>query len=372
MDEHAIRIESTAARVELRSLSVTVLAAASIVVVLHEGAAFFAPVLVSVLLAFALEPFVGALTRLRIPRVIAVGLVYVVLAIALGGITQPARRQVSAFLGGLPHTIASVRSMAAPADGDRPTLLDRLQQAAKHLQTAVDESVPQPEAGMPRVLPVQRRFSVRDYMIDAGIGLAGMGARLFIIALFTFLLLVSGDLFKRKLIKIAELRWTGRNVTADVMRTIDKQIQRYLLARLLICGIVGTATAAALWSIGLRYALIWGAIAGALNVVPFIGPTLAGMLITLAAFLEFHSLELTGIAGGAAGIIAIIEGNLISPWLMSCVGELNTVAVFVSVLFWGWMWDVWGLLLAIPIVVAIKAAADHIEPMRPIGELLGR
>ena len=69
---------------------------------------------------------------------------------------------------------------------------------------------------------------------------------------------------------------------------------------------------------------------------------------------------------------AALEGNLISPWLTSRAGELNTVAVFVSVLFWGWMWDVWGLVLAIPIMVAVKAAADHIEPLQPLGELLGR
>jgi predicted PurR-regulated permease PerM len=70
--------------------------------------------------------------------------------------------------------------------------------------------------------------------------------------------------------------------------------------------------------------------------------------------------------------VAALEGNLITPWLTSRAGELNTVAVFVAVLFWGWLWDVWGLLIAIPITVAIKAAADHIEPLHPIGELLAR
>ena len=95
-------------------------------------------------------------------------------------------------------------------------------------------------------------------------------------------------------------------------------------------------------------------------------------LITLVAFLQFNTLEMTAAAGGWAGLVAVLEGNLISPWLTSRAGELNTVAVFVSVLFWGWMWDVWGLVLAIPIMVAIKAAADHIEPLQPLGELLGR
>ena len=70
--------------------------------------------------------------------------------------------------------------------------------------------------------------------------------------------------------------------------------------------------------------------------------------------------------------LAALEGNLITPWLTGRAGELNTVAVFVSVLFWGWVWNMWGLLLAVPIMVAIKAAADHIEPLQPVAELLSR
>ena len=69
---------------------------------------------------------------------------------------------------------------------------------------------------------------------------------------------------------------------------------------------------------------------------------------------------------------SVIEGNLVTPWLTGRAGELNTVAIFVSVLFWGWLWGIWGLLLAVPIMVSIKAAADRIEALQPLGELLGR
>ena len=113
-------------------------------------------------------------------------------------------------------------------------------------------------------------------------------------------------------------------------------------------------------------------IAGALNVIPFIGPTVGIALIAITAFLQFESLEMTAVAGGLATLVAVLEGNLITPWLTSRAGELNTVAVFVSVLVFGWLWDVWGLLLAVPIMVAVKAAADHVESLRPVGELLGR
>jgi len=183
---------------------------------------------------------------------------------------------------------------------------------------------------------------------------------------------VAGDLFKRKLIALAGPRRTDEKLTLEVIHTLDRQIERYLLVRLLISIIVATATGTAMWMSGLNHAMVWGMIAGVLNVLPFVGPSVACGLITAAAFLQFHAIEPTIMAGGTAVIIAALEGNLISPWLTSRAAELNTVAVFVSVLFWGWTWDVWGLALAVPITVAVKAAADHIEPLQPLGELLGR
>jgi len=95
-------------------------------------------------------------------------------------------------------------------------------------------------------------------------------------------------------------------------------------------------------------------------------------MIATAAFIQFKTLPMAAGAGGAALVVAAVEGNVFTPLLMSRAGELNTVAVFVSVLVWGWVWDIWGLLLAVPIMVGVKAAADHIEPLKPIGELLGR
>src|SRR5204863_2736295 len=123
-------------------------------------------------------------------------------------------------------------------------------------------------------------------------------------------------------------------------------------------------TAAALWFVGLRNPGVWGLIAGILNVVPFIGPAVACAAITAAAALQFHAIEPTALTAGASIAIAALEGNLISPWLTSRAGELNTVAVFVSILFWGWMWGLWGLVLAVPMTVALKAAADHDEELR--------
>jgi predicted PurR-regulated permease PerM len=135
---------------------------------------------------------------------------------------------------------------------------------------------------------------------------------------------------------------------------------------------VAAATGLPLWWLGVANALGLGVAAGVLNVLPILGPTIAIVLVTATAFLQFQTLEITLAAGGIATAVAAIEGNVITPVLTSRAGELNTVAVFLAVLFWGWAWGLWGLLLAIPIMVATKAAADRIDRLHPIGELLGR
>jgi predicted PurR-regulated permease PerM len=368
--------EPARSRVDIRGMAVTIVAAAATIYVMREGASLVAPILGSVLLAYALEPLVAFVCRGHLPRTLAVVLVFALLIAGVAAVGLLARPQVAAFLDALPATVRGVeqsieraRQDVEPSGG--PSALENLRNAAKELEATLDAASPRPTRGVARVTQVPPPFSVRAYVAAASLTLAAATLRALAIALLTLLLLLRGEALKRKLIAIAGPR-AQQKITHDVIKAIDRQIERYLLARLLISAIVAASTWLGLWALGVRQPFVLGLIAGVLNVMPFIGPAAAVTLIALIAFAQFHTLEMTAAAGGWAGIVAVLEGNLISPWLTSRAGESNTVAVFVSVLFWGWMWDVWGLVLAIPILVAIKAAADHIEPMQPLGELLGR
>jgi len=150
---------------------------------------------------------------------------------------------------------------------------------------------------------------------------------------------------------LAGTGWSAKRLNVDVLRSIDRQIKRYLVVCVLISAIVAVVAGVVLWLLGLRHAVSWGLVAGVLNALPFIGP---------------------GAAAIGATAVAALDGNVLTPWLTGRAGELNTVAVFAGIMFWGWMWGVWGLVLAVPILVAVKAAANRIEPLQPIGELLER
>jgi predicted PurR-regulated permease PerM len=91
----------------------------------------------------------------------------------------------------------------------------------------------------------------------------------------------------------------------------------------------------------------------------------------LFALLQFGSLQMALLVGGIALLITSLEGNLLTPWLTSRASRMNAVAVFISLLLWGWLWGVWGLLLGMPIMMVVKAVCDRVEDFQPVGELLG-
>jgi predicted PurR-regulated permease PerM len=111
-------------------------------------------------------------------------------------------------------------------------------------------------------------------------------------------------------------------------------------------------------------------LAGVLNVIPYVGPALVVGGAGVAGFLQFGTLTMAGVASGTAVLIATLEGLLITPWLMGRASSMNATAVFIGLSFLGWIWGIWGLLLAVPIMMAVKAICDHVEDLKPIGEML--
>jgi predicted PurR-regulated permease PerM len=134
---------------------------------------------------------------------------------------------------------------------------------------------------------------------------------------------------------------------------------------------VGLATGIAFAIMGLNHAAVWGVAAGVLNLVPYIGSVAVTGGAALVAFLQFGKLEPALIIGGVSLLINTIEGYLLVPWATSKASRMNPVAVFIGVLAWGWLWGVWGMLLGIPILMAVKAICDRVDDLKPVGELLG-
>jgi predicted PurR-regulated permease PerM len=191
-----------------------------------------------------------------------------------------------------------------------------------------------------------------------------------IVLLLTYFLLASGTHFRRKLVGlVGPLRKAD---TLQILAEIDVQIQRYLLATLVSNILVAIATWLAFEALGMEQASAWGVAAGVLHFVPYLGPTLIALGSGVAGFLQFGSL-LNGLAvGGASLAVAVAVGMVFTTWLQSRFGSVNAAVLFIALLFFGWLWGVWGLLLGAPLLVIAKVICDRVESLKPVGELLGR
>ena len=160
--------------------------------------------------------------------------------------------------------------------------------------------------------------------------------------------------------------------TVNILEEIDVQIQRYLLVTLVSNILIGVCTWLAFRALGMEQAGAWGLAAGVLHFMPYLGPALIALASGVAAFMQFGS-PLNALAvAGASLLVAGVIGLVFMTWLQSHFAHMNAAVLFIALLFFGWLWGVWGLLLSAPLVTIAKVICDRVESLKPVGELLGR
>jgi len=360
--------------VDVRSASLVVLAVLASVFALRWAAAVFIPLMVSLMLTYALAPLVDRLERWKISRWLGAAVILIGLGGAFGWTGYSLAGSASELVDALPVAAQKLRLAmhTGPRNAD-PSTLDTVQKAAAQLEQAAEENSAKVAArkGVARVVIERPSFNVRDYLWSGTVGLIAAAGQLTLVAFLTFFALGSGDTFRRKLVKITGPSLQKKKITVHVLDDITGHIERYLLVQILTSAMVGVATGLAFWAIGLENAAVWGIVAAVTNLIPYIGSVIVMATAGLVAFLQFNGIEMALLVGGTSLVIHTLIGNLLVPVLTSKTSRMNPVAVFVGVIFWGWLWGIWGLLLGIPIMMVAKAVCDHVEDLEPIGELLG-
>lgn len=242
-----------------------------------------------------------------------------------------------------------------------------MQQAADALQSAKDNAAP---PGVTRVQVEEPVFEASTFVWSTSVGIVSTVSQLIMVLFLTYFMLLSDQLFKRKLVEIVGT-FSQKKVTVAVLEDIATQIEQFLLIQLMTSGVVAVATGLALWAMGLQQAALWGLLAGVFNSIPYYGPLLVTGGLALLGFLQFGTPSMTIAVAGVALLITTLEGMLLTPMLMSRASSMNQVAIFTGLLFWSWVWGMWGLLLAVPMMMVIKVVCDRVEPLQPVGHLLG-
>ncbi|VTU17936.1 AI-2E family transporter [Variovorax sp. RA8] len=359
--------------VDVRSAALVVLCVLAIVFALHWAKAVFVPLMLSLLLTYALAPLVDLLERWRLSRWIAAAVILLGLGGGMGWTGYSLSGSATELLDTLPVAAQKLRTAMRGGRSTDPSALDTVQKAAAQLEQAAEENSAKVAArkGVARVVIERPAFNVRDYLWSGTVGLIAALGQLTLVVFLTYFALGSGDTFRRKLVKITGPSLQKKKITVHVLDDITQHIERYLLVQILTSALVGVATGLAFWAMGLENAAVWGIVAGVTNLIPYIGSVIVMAAAGLVAFLQFNSIQMALLVGGVSLVIHTLVGNLLVPWLTSRTSRMNPVAVFVGVIFWGWLWGIWGLLLGIPIMMVVKAICDRVEDLQPIGELLG-
>lgn len=353
-----------------RDAALVVIALCAAMAVLYWAQQAFIPIVLSILIGYALEPVVRLLVALRLPRVAAAAVIVLTLAATLGWAGYRLADDAAAIVADLPKAATRLRAAIPRQHG----AIEHVQRAAEELQRTAEEATGTSGTprGVQRVQVETPPINIGEYIMWGSANALAFAGQALLVVFFVFFLLASGDLFKRKLVAIAGRSAERRAVTTRILDDINTQIERFLIVHVAASIVVGVATWIAFRVIGLQQAGLWAIAAGVLNSIPYFGPVIVSTGAAVVAFLQFGTLGMALLVAGTSLAITSLEGWLLMPVLTSRVVHINEVAVFVGLIVWSFVWGIWGTLLAVPMLVAIKACCDHVDRLKPVGDLLGK
>jgi predicted PurR-regulated permease PerM len=348
--------------------SLVMLAFVAGIALLYFGAPFFIPFFLAVLIAYALSPLVDLLTRVVRWRVLSATLVMGVLLALIGVAGWTWSDDAALLWQRVPEAARSISTSLKKASQKPASPVAQVKEAAAEIEKIAQAGTPKGAAVVAAPPPTPVWTMVWNGGRSAVEALASVVAVLFLV----FFMLASGDLFKRKLVRMFGETLSEKKITVQMIDEIDGQIRRYLVVLLVANLLVGFGTWITFRIMGVNYAELWGLAAGIIHTAPYFGPAIIAVGSLVAGFLQFGNWGHAFLVAGVSILVATLVGSVFATWLSARQTQMNTTATFVGLLFFGWIWNLWGILLAIPLLAIVKAVCERHEAWQPIAELLRR
>jgi predicted PurR-regulated permease PerM len=370
-------------RVASGGLALSVLAIIAFIFALQWARDFFIPLVFGILVAYTLNPLVEWLERIRVPRMLGASLVMLAIVGGTAGVATSVYNEAQSIIDELPFAAYKFTNAVKRMDDGQAGPLTKLRNFAEALKKAASPadtspaesssgaSPSPPASSAPAVVMKPSEFNLSDWLLAGSMGVAAFAGKLIMVLFLVFFALLSGNTFKRKLVKMTGPSLSNKKITVQILDDINRSIQGYMFMLLTTNVILGVVTWLALHAIGLDNPGAWAVAAALLHVIPYFGSAIAAAAIGFAAFLQFESFSMLFLAAAVVLGVATLVGTLITTWMTGRIAKMNATAVFVALLFGGWLWGVWGMLLCVPIVVVVKVVSEHIEGMQSLAELLG-
>ena len=356
------------------NIALVVLTVIALIFALEWAQVFVISLLVGIIFAYTLNPVVTWLEYIRIPRVISASIVMLAVVTILLMCTYALRGQMQNMVNQLPEAASKLSATVNHWKNGRFGNMQKVQTVANEIEKVTNQVTAPSGAnknGRAYVVVAPPQFKLNDLLWTSSIGGLTFFGQASMVVFLTYFLLLSGDTFKRKLVRLAGPTLSRKKIMLHILDDINNSIQNYMFMLLITNILLGVLTWGAFTWLGLENAGVWAVVASVLHIVPYLGPAITAGAAGLAALIQFDSISVTLQVMGASLLIATIVGTLVTTWMTGRFAKMNTAAVFISLMFWTWLWGIWGMLLSIPIIVIIRAVSLHVEQLHPVAELLG-
>lgn len=376
MDPNAPDEKIVSAPINIRSAALATLTVMALIVFLDWAQSFFAPIVFGMLLSYALYPIVSFLKRrLWLPHWLGALLVVSALIGASYFAAGSLQEQVVPLLDKLPNAVKQFTRANDAATDESPSVVDKLRSAAAQVEKAANDGAAAVDTAIPKgVMKVQiqdKPFDFREYLLGGSMNALVFMGQFVSVLLLVFFILASGRLYKEKLVKISGDTLSKKKLTVEILEDINRQLRLFFFVMLFGAVFVGVGTWLAFIWLGVEQAALWGALAGIASMIPYVGPGVIFVATGLVAFLQFATLGMALIVAAVSLAITSVQGNILTPLMTSRTLAMNAAGVFISLLFWGWLWGPIGLVVATPVMLVVKCVCDHVENLQNFGELLG-
>jgi predicted PurR-regulated permease PerM len=340
---------------DVRSIALTGLFILALFYTIYFMRSILLPIVLALLLSYLLRPIVRGLAKLKIPLTVSAAVILIGLLVLVGyGISALATPTV-AWLQKAPAGLAELQHKLRPVK----TSVAQVTQATSEIEKLATTNSEAKAVEVKRH-PITETFVTRTPEFIA--------SAVFLVILLYFLL-VYDQVFIAKLVKLLPTL-SDKKTAVGIAQDIESQVSRYLFTITAINACLGLAVGTAVGLLGLRNPLMWGVMVALLNFVPYLGALTGIICMTIGAALSFDSLGYALIFPAVYLAFGTLEGSFITPWIMGRSLTLNPVIILLSLTFWGWIWGIVGIILAVPILAAFKIFCAHIKPMEPLAEFL--
>jgi len=340
---------------DVRSIALTGLLILAVFYTIYFMRSILLPIVLALLLSYLFRPIVRGLAQLKIPLPVGAAFILIgflaLVGYGISALATPAvgwLQKAPAGLAELQHKLLPVKKSVA-----------QVAQASGEIEKLATTNAEAKTVEVKRHSITEMFFLRTPELIASAV----------LLSILLYFLLVYDQVFIAKLVKLLPT-FSDKKTAVSIAHDIESQISRYLLTITAINACLGLAVGTAVGLLGLRNPVMWGVMVALLNFVPYLGALTGIICMTIGAILSFESLGYALVFPAVYLAFAVLEGSFITPWVMGRSLTLNPVIILLSLTFWGWMWGIVGIILAVPILAAFKIFCAHIKPMEPFAEFL--